>query len=50
MQVMNIANLGKKNLGVNFSPLEIWNYPNIASLSEYLVEKLKSSESETFEI
>lgn len=50
MQAMNIANLGKKHLGVNFSPLAIWNYPNVASLSEYLAEELKSSELETFEV
>ncbi len=50
MQAMNIASLGKKHLGVNFSPLAIWNYPNIASLSEYLAEEMESSELETFEV
>ncbi len=50
MQAMNIASLGKKHLGVNFSPLAIWNYPNVASLSKYLVEEMESSELETFEV
>lgn len=50
MQAMNIANLGKQHLGISFSPLAIWNYPNVASLSEYLAQELESSESETFEI
>lgn len=50
MQAMNIASLGKKHLGVSFSPLAIWNYPNIASLSEYLAQELESSELETFEV
>ena len=50
MQAMNISSLGKKHLGINFSPLAIWNYPNITSLSNYLAEELKSSESETFEV
>lgn len=50
MQAMNIASLGKKHLGISFSPLAIWNYPNVVSLSEYLAQELESSELETFEI
>lgn len=50
MQAMEIANLGKKHLGISFSPLAIWNYPNVTSLSEYLAQELESSELETFEV
>lgn len=50
VQAMSIANLGKQHLGVNLSPLVIWNYPNVESLSQYLSEELKASEVEMFEI
>ncbi len=49
-QIMNIANLGKQYLGLQLSPLVIWNYPNIDSLSHYLAKQLQSSELEVFEI
>lgn len=50
VQAMNIANLGKQLLGVQLSPLVIWNYPNVESLSQYLAEELQASELESFEI
>lgn len=49
MQVMNIANLGKQHLGLEISPIVIWSYPNIESLSEYIAEELEKSEVEMFE-
>ncbi|NDJ22078.1 acyl carrier protein [Nostoc sp. B(2019)] len=50
VQTMNIANLGKQYFGLQLSPLIIWNYPNVESLSQYLAEELKASELEMFEI
>lgn len=50
LQAMSIANLGKQHLGVQLSPLVIWNYPNIESLSQYLAEEIKAAELEMFEI
>jgi hypothetical protein len=47
---MNIANLGKEQLGVQISPLAIWNCPNIESLSQHLVQELSTSAIEMFEI
>jgi acyl carrier protein len=50
VQTMNIANLGKQHFGLQLSPLIMWNYPNVESLSQYLSEELKASELEMFEI
>lgn len=50
VQAMSIASLGTQYLGVNVSPLLMWNYPNIESLSQYLSEELEASEVEMFEI
>lgn len=50
LQAMSIANLGKQHLGVQLSPLVIWNYPNVESLSQYLAEEIKAAELEMFEI
>ncbi|MDJ0734082.1 MAG: acyl carrier protein [Nostocaceae cyanobacterium] len=50
VQTMNIANLGKQYLGLQLSPLVIWNYPNVELLSYYLAEELQSLELEVFEI
>lgn len=49
-QIMSIANLGKQYFGVQLSPLIIWNYPNIESLSQYLAEELEASEIEVLEL
>jgi acyl carrier protein len=50
VQAMSIASLGRKYLGLNLSPLLIWSYPNIESLSRYLFQQLQASEKEMFEI
>lgn len=50
VQAMSIANLGTQHLGVQLSPLVMWNYPNIESLSRYLAEEVASSDVEMFEI
>ena len=50
VQTMNIANLGKQYFGLQLSPLVMWNYPNIESLSHYLAEELEASEIEVLEL
>lgn len=50
VQTMKIAHLGKQFFGLQISPLVIWNYPNIESLSQYLVAELQASELELFEL
>ena len=50
VQTMSIANLGKQYFGLQLSPLVIWNYPNIESLSRYLAEELQTSEREVLEL
>lgn len=50
VQIMKIASLGKQYFGLQLSPIVMWNYPNIESLSQYLAEEIKSSELEVFEI
>lgn len=50
VQAMSIANFGKQHLGLNISPLVMWNYPNIESLSQFLAEELAQANLETFEI
>jgi acyl carrier protein len=50
VQIMSIANLGKQYFGLQLSPIVIWNYPNVESLSQYLADELKNSEVEVFEV
>ena len=50
VQTMNIANLGKEKFGLQLSPLVIWNYPNIESLSRYLAQELEASDLEVWEV
>lgn len=50
VQAMSIANLGKQHLGLNISPLVMWNYPNVESLSQFLAEELAQANLESFEI
>jgi acyl carrier protein len=50
VQIMSIASLGKQYLGLQLSPLVIWNYPNIDSLSHYLAQELQASEIEVLEL
>ena len=50
VQTMNIANLGKQHFGLELSPLVIWNYPNLESLSRYLAQELQTSDIEVLEL
>jgi acyl carrier protein len=50
VQTMSIASLGKQYFGLQLSPLVIWNYPNIDSLSQYLAQELQASEREVLEL
>ncbi|MEL6351089.1 MAG: acyl carrier protein [Cyanobacteria bacterium J06627_28] len=50
MQAMAIAQAGKQRFGIEISPLVLWNFPTIASLSEHISEELSSDERESFEI
>lgn len=50
VQIMSIANLGKQHFGLELSPLVIWNYPNIESLSRYLERELQTSDIEVLEL
>lgn len=50
LQAMEISALGKDHLGLPLSPLVIWNFPNIETLSQFLAEELAASEMEVFEI
>lgn len=50
VQTMTIASLGKQHFGLEISPLVIWNYPNIESLSQYLAQELQASEREVLEL
>ncbi|MDP5338532.1 MAG: acyl carrier protein [Nodularia sp. (in: cyanobacteria)] len=50
VQAMMLANKTEKFLGFNLSPMLLWHYPNIASLSKRLVEEMEGSESDIFQI
>ncbi|MBE9200008.1 MULTISPECIES: acyl carrier protein [unclassified Nodularia (in: cyanobacteria)] len=50
VQAMMLANKAEKFLGFKLSPLLMWHYPTIASLSKRLVEDLEDSESDIFQI
>lgn len=50
VQTMSIANLGKEKFGLHLSPLVIWNYPNIETLSRYLVQELAALDLEILEL
>jgi acyl carrier protein len=50
MQAMSIATQGKQQFGVALSPLVMWSFPNIETLSEYLAKELAITEVEVFEI
>jgi acyl carrier protein len=49
-QVMVIASQTEKKLGFKLSPILLWHYPTIESLSQRLAEESESSESEMFEV
>lgn len=50
VQAMMLANKAEKFLGFKLSPMLMWHYPTIASLSKRLVEDLANSESDIFQI
>jgi acyl carrier protein len=50
LQATSITALGKQLLGVPLSPLMLWNFPNIQSLSQFLVTELATSDREMLEI
>jgi acyl carrier protein len=49
-QAMVLAAKAGKYLGFQLSPLLLWHYPTIESLSQRLAEEVQNSESEVFEI
>jgi acyl carrier protein len=49
-QAMLLAAKAGKYLGFQLSPLLLWHYPTIESLSERLAEEAENSASEIFEI
>ena len=49
-QAMMLANKAENFLGFSLSPMLLWHYPTIASLSKRLIEDLEGSESEIFQI
>ena len=49
-QAMMLANKTEKFLGLNLSPMLLWHYPTIASLSKRLVEEMEGSDSDIFQI
>ncbi len=50
VQAMAIAASGKQRYGIEISPLVIWNYPTIATLSDYIEQALADDDTESFEI
>lgn len=50
VQAMAIAEAGKQRFGLEISPLVIWNYPTIVSLSDYIDQVFNGDESESFEL
>lgn len=50
MQAMSIATQGKQQFGIALSPLVMWSFPNIETLSEHLAKELAVIEVELFEI
>jgi len=49
-QAMILASKAEKLLGFQLSPILVWHYPTIESLSDRLAEEAEVSESEIFEI
>jgi acyl carrier protein len=50
VQAIMLIKNAEKLLGCKISPMLLWHYPNIVSLSERLAEELTDSESEMFQI
>lgn len=49
-QGIMIANKAEKLLGFKLSPLLLWHYPTIASLSQRIAEDLQGEDTEIFQI
>lgn len=49
-QAMSLISQGEKLLGFQISPMLLWHYPTIESLSQRLAEEVNESDSEIFEI
>ncbi len=49
-QAMSLIGEGEKLLGFQISPMLLWHYPTIESLSQRLAEEADESDSEIFEI
>lgn len=49
-QATSILAKSESLIGVEVSPLLLWHYPTITSLSERLAEEFETSDSEVFEI
>jgi len=49
-QAMVLASKAEKLLGFELSPILLWHYPTIASLSQRLAEESAAADSESFEI
>lgn len=49
-QAISLLSEGEKLLGFQLSPMLLWHYPTIESLSQRLAEEAEESESEVFEI
>lgn len=49
-KAMLIASKAEKILGVQLSPILIWHYPTIETLSQRLAEESENSDSDFFEI
>ncbi|MGH1395994.1 MAG: phosphopantetheine-binding protein [Trichormus sp.] len=50
VQAIMLIKNAEKLLGFKISPMLLWHYPNIVSLSERLAEELADLESEMFQI
>ena len=50
LQVTSITALGEKMFGLPLSPLILWNFPNVESLSQFIAEELARSDTEMLEI
>jgi acyl carrier protein len=49
-QAIMMANKAEKLLGFKLSPLLLWHYPTIASLSQRIAEDLQGEDTEIFQI
>jgi acyl carrier protein len=50
LQATSITTLGQEQFGLPLSPLIVWSFPNVETLSQFLSEKLAGSDMEMLEI